>query len=289
MTASAPLHAPICGLDWSRPYVMGIVNVTDDSFSGDGLRGDAAAAIALARAQVAAGADLIDLGAESTRPGAAPVTPAQEIDRLLPVLAGLNDLQTKDGRRVPISVDTRNAATMRAVASAGANIINDISALEGPGSLEAAAETGLPVVLMHMQGEPGSMQAAPKYHDVVAEVHAYLAARVEACIAAGLPQARIILDPGIGFGKTVEHNLSLLRHLDRFTNLNCPLLIGVSRKRFLGAVTGEQDAARRAPASIAAGLWAVAQGQAAILRVHDVAETAQAVKAWQAIAKPRAL
>lgn len=271
---------------------MGIVNVTDDSFSGDGLLrkgqpGDAQAAIQQARAQVAAGADLIDLGAESTRPGAAPVTPSQEIDRLVPVLDGLRDLE-KDGKRVPISVDTRNAATMRACAAAGAAIINDISALEGAGSLEAAAQSGLPVVLMHMQGEPGSMQAAPHYRDVVAEVQDYLAARVAACISAGIPQAKIILDPGIGFGKTVEHNLALLRHLDRFADLGCPLLIGVSRKSFLKAVTGAAEPAQRLPGSLAAGLWSVGQG-ANILRVHDVAETVQALKAWQAIAKPRAL
>lgn len=261
---------------------MGIVNVTDDSFSGDGLKGNAPAAIAQARAQVASGADLIDLGAESTRPGAAPVTPSQEIDRLLPVLEGLRDIG------VPVSVDTRNAATMRAVAAAGAAILNDISALEGPGSLDAARSTGLPVVLMHMQGEPGSMQAAPQYRDVVAEVQAYLATRIEACIDAGIPKAKIILDPGIGFGKTVEHNLSILRHLDRFADLGCPLLIGVSRKSFLKAVTGEAEPAKRLPASLAAGLWSVGQG-AHILRVHDVAETVQALKAWQAIARPRAL
>lgn len=266
---------------------MGIVNVTDDSFSGDGLKGNAQAAIAQARAQVDAGADLIDLGAESTRPGAAAVTPAQEIDRLVPVLEGLKDLE-KDGRRVPISVDTRNAATMRAVAAAGAAILNDISALEGPGSLEAAAQSGLPVVLMHMQGEPGSMQAAPHYRDVVAEVHAYLGQRVAACINAGIPRAKLVLDPGIGFGKTVEHNLLLLRHLDRFADLECPLLIGVSRKSFLKAVTGVADPAQRLPGSLAAGLWSVRHG-AHILRVHDVAETAQALKAWQAIARPLAL
>lgn len=275
-------HAPICGLDWSRPYVMGIVNVTDDSFSGDGLKGNAQAAIAQARAQVEAGADLIDLGGESTRPGAAAVTPAQEIDRLLPVIEGLRDLG------VPLSVDTRNAATMRAVSAAGASILNDISALEGPGSLEAAAQSGLPIVLMHMQGEPGSMQAAPHYRDVVAEVHDYLSTRVEACLAAGIPRTKLILDPGIGFGKTVEHNLTLLRHLDRFADLGCPLLIGVSRKSFLKAVTGAAEPAQRLPGSLAAGLWSVAQG-AHILRVHDVAETVQALKAWQAIARPRAL
>lgn len=255
---------------------MGIVNVTDDSFSGDGLNGDPAAAIARGRAMAEAGAGIIDLGAESTRPGAVPVTPEQEIARLLPVLAGLRDLG------LPLSVDTRNAATMRAVAAAGAGIINDISALEGEGSLAAAAASDLPVVLMHMQGEPGSMQQAPRYDDVVAEVHAYLSGRIAACEAAGIPRGRIILDPGIGFGKTVEHNVALLRSLGRFHDLGCPLLVGVSRKSMIGALADEPAPARRLPGSLAAALWAARQG-AAILRVHDVAETVQALRVWQAI------
>lgn len=270
---------PLPGLaaDAAQPVVMGIVNVSDDSFSGDSLKGDAARAIQQARAMVAAGAGLIDLGAESTRPGAQAVSAAQEIDRLLPVLEGLKDL----GK--PISVDTRNAATMRAVAKAGAAIINDISALEGAGSLAAAAECGLPVVLMHMQGEPGTMQRAPVYGDVVAEVLDYLAGRIEVCEAAGIPRGRLILDPGIGFGKTVAHNVALLRALPRFHALGCPLLVGVSRKSFIGALAGEPDPARRLPGSLAAGLWA-AQAGAAILRVHDVAETVQALALWRALA-----
>jgi dihydropteroate synthase len=264
---------------------MGIVNVTDDSFSGDGLLktggpGDTAAAIAQARSQVAAGADLIDLGAESTRPGAAPVTPEQEIARLLPVLEGLADIG------VPISVDTRNAATMRAAVTAGARIINDIAALRGAGSLEAARDSGLPVVLMHMQGEPGSMQQAPRYGDVVAEVFAFLEQRIAACVAAGIGRDRIILDPGIGFGKTVQHNVSLLQHLSRFHDLGCPLLVGVSRKRFIGALAAEDMPAARLPGSLAAGLWAVGQG-AQILRVHDVAATVQALRVWRALAGNR--
>ncbi|MCW0232945.1 MAG: dihydropteroate synthase [Ferrovibrio sp.] len=265
----------------SRPLVMGIVNVTDDSFSGDGLKGDAAAAIARARAQVEAGADLVDLGAESTRPGAAPVPFQQEIQRLLPVIEALK----REAPQVPISVDTRNAATMRAVAVSGAHLINDISALRGEGSLEAAVRSRLPVVLMHMQGEPGSMQQAPQYEDVVREVRDHLAARIAACRAAGIPRHRILLDPGIGFGKTVAHNLSLLRRLDALGALGYPLLVGVSRKSFIGAIAREPEAARRLPGSLAAALWSAQHG-AKILRVHDVAETVQALAVWREISDP---
>lgn len=273
-------------LDWSRVYVMGIVNVTADSFSGDGLlaKEGPAAAIAQARAMVAAGADLIDLGAESTRPGALPVSPEVEIARLLPVLEGLKDLRSDSGP-VPVSVDTRNAATMRAVLQSGAAIINDISALEHDAdSLAVVAQASCPVVLMHKQGDPQTMQQAPRYGDVVAEVHDYLSRRIAACAAAGIPRARIILDPGIGFGKTLEHNLALLREgLARLHDLGCPLLVGVSRKSMIGALTGETVAARRMPGSLAAALWAVEKGGAQILRVHDVAETVQALKVWQAL------
>ncbi|HLT78378.1 MAG TPA: dihydropteroate synthase [Ferrovibrio sp.] len=266
-------------LDWSRPYVMGIVNVTADSFSGDGLNTDAQAAIARARQMVADGADLIDLGAESTRPGAQPVSADEEIARLLPVLEGLRDLA------IPVSVDTRHAATMRAALQAGAAIINDISALEDdPGSLAAVAGAQCPVVLMHKQGDPQTMQVAPRYDDVVAEVHDYLAGRIKACEAAGIARQRIILDPGIGFGKTLEHNLALLRDgLAALRNLGCALLVGVSRKSMIGALTGERDPARRVAGSLAAGLRAVQQG-AHILRVHDVPETVQALRVWRGIA-----
>ncbi len=265
-----------------RPLVMGIVNVTDDSFSGDGLQGDAAAAIAQAQAQLAAGADLIDLGAESTRPGAAPVSWRQEIDRLLPVIEALR----RAAPQAVISVDTRNAATMRAVAVAGVHLLNDISALEGEGSLEAAVKSRLPVVLMHMQGEPGSMQQAPHYADVLREVRDYLAGRVAVCRAAGIPRERILLDPGIGFGKSVDHNLTLLQRLQALRALGYPLLVGASRKSFIGAVAREPEAQRRVPGSVAAALWAAQQG-AKILRVHDVAETVQALSVWQAMAQGR--
>ncbi len=263
-----------------RPLVMGIVNVTDDSFSGDGLKGDATAAIEQAKAMAAAGADILDLGAESTRPGAAPVSSAQEIQRLVPVIEALR----RDLPRALLSVDTRNAATMQAAAMAGAHLINDISALDGEGSLEAAIRSGLPVVLMHMQGQPGTMQQAPRYDDVVAEVRDYLAQRIAACRAAGLARDRILIDPGIGFGKSVDHNLTLLQRLQAFRVLGYPLLVGASRKSFIGAIAREPEAQRRVPGSIAAALWAAQQG-ARILRVHDVPETVQALNVWQAMAR----
>lgn len=265
--------------DSGRPLVMGIVNVTDDSFSGDGLKDDPAAAIARAKAQVEAGADIIDLGAESTRPGAAPVPFQQEIQRLVPVIEVLRH----EAPQVLVSVDTRNAATMRAAAVAGAHLINDISALRGEGSLDAALRTGLPVVLMHMQGEPGSMQQAPQYDDVLHEVRDFLGQRIAACRAAGMARDRILIDPGIGFGKTADHNLTLLQRLQAFRALGYPLLVGASRKSFIGTVAREPDAQRRLPGSVAAALWAAQQG-AKILRVHDVAETMQALSVWQAMA-----
>ena len=278
--AVARLHTLLRGAEQlgGRPLVMGIVNVTDDSFSGDGLGEDPAAAITQAKTQASAGAQIVDLGAESTRPGAAPVPFQQEIRRLVPVIEALR----RELPQLLISVDTRNAATMRAVAVAGAHLINDISALEGEGSLDAAVRSGLPVVLMHMQGEPGSMQAAPRYDDVTAEVRDYLAGRIAACRAAGLARERILIDPGIGFGKTVDHNLTLLQQLPALRALGYPLLLGVSRKSFIGAVAREPDAQRRLPGSIAAALWAAQQG-AKILRVHDVAETVQALEVWQAM------
>jgi len=256
---------------------MGIVNATEDSFSGDGLGADAAAALAHARAQIAAGSDILDLGAESTRPGARPVPAEVEIQRLVPLIRALK------GEGVPISVDTRYSATMRAALEAGADIINDITALKGDAeSLDIVADFGCPVVLMHMQGEPGNMQADPKYTDVVEEVYAFLARRVDACMKAGIPAAKIAIDPGIGFGKKAEHNVALLRALPRFHGLGCPVLIGLSRKSVIGQLAAEPDPAKRLPGSLAGALYAAVQG-ADILRVHDVAETCQALKVWQAL------
>lgn len=265
-----------------RPLVMGIVNVTDDSFSGDGLGGDASAAIAQAKAMAEAGAEIVDLGAESTRPGAAPVPFQQEIRRLVSVIEALR----REAPQLLLSVDTRSAATMHATAVAGAHLINDISALQGEGSLETAARSGLPVVLMHMQGEPGSMQHSPQYDDVLREVRDFLAARIAACRAAGFTRDRLLIDPGIGFGKTVDHNLALLQRLQALAALGYPLLAGVSRKSFIGAVAKEPEAQRRVPGSIAAALWAAQQG-AQILRVHDVPETVQALDVWQAMQQGR--
>lgn len=268
---------PFAGLSLDRPRLMGIVNVTPDSFSDGGDHLDPGRAVAHGLAMAEAGADILDVGGESTRPGAPPVATADEIARILPVVRGL----AQAGHRV--SIDTRRAAVMAAALDAGATIINDVTALEGdPDSLPLAARARVPVMLMHMQGEPGTMQAAPFYRDVVGEVTAYLAARRDACLAAGIAAADICLDPGIGFGKTDAHNLALLKHLDTLVALGQPVLLGVSRKGFIGRLAQGQPPKRRAPGSIAAALAGLARG-VHILRVHDVAETAQAVAIWRAI------
>jgi len=266
------------GLALDRPLVMGIVNVTPDSFSDGGRFLGAEAAIAQGCRLIDEGADLVDVGGESTRPGAHPVAPEEEQARILPVIRALVEAGTV------VSVDTRNAATMRAALGAGARIVNDVSALtHDPGALDAVAESTAGVVLMHMQGTPETMQEDPRYGDVVDEVAAHLAARVEACRRAGIPDARIAVDPGIGFGKTVEHNLSLLAGLGALRALGVAVLVGVSRKGFIGRLGGGAAADRRLAGSLAAGLAAAARG-ADILRVHDVAETVQALSVWQAIA-----
>jgi dihydropteroate synthase len=264
------------GLPLDRPLVMGIVNATPDSFyRGSG--GDAEAAIALGRAMHEAGADTIDIGAESTRPGAAPVSVEEELRRLEPVVRGL----APSG--AVLSVDTRHAQVMAAALAWGARIINDVSALEGEGSLDIAAKTGAPVVLMHMRGEPGTMQREPHYVLASLDVAAYLAQRIAACEAAGIPRHRIVVDPGIGFGKTLAHNLEILARLALFHSLGCGVLIGVSRKSSIGRLSGGTSVDDRLPGSIAGALQALRQG-AQILRVHDVAETRQAIAVWQAIA-----
>lgn len=262
-----------CGryrLSLDRPLIMGIVNLTPDSFSGDGVGEDAAAAIAHAEAQRAAGADLLDLGAESTRPGAAPVPAERELARLLPVLRAVRDWG------LPVSVDTHKPEVMRAVIAEGADLINDIAALRTPGALDAVAQTDAGICLMHMQGEPRTMQAAPRYADVVGEVADFLAARVAACEQAGIVRERILVDPGFGFGKTVEHNYALLRGLRRLEGIGVPVLAGLSRKSMLGAVTSRENGAARRPASVVAAVLAVQQG-ARVVRVHDVAATRDAL------------
>ena len=252
-----------------RPLVAGVVNVTPDSFSDGGRNLEPGAAIAHAQRLVDEGADLVDVGAESSRPGAASVSAEQELSRLMPVLDGLRACP------VPISVDTTKPEVMRAAIGAGAAMINDISALSSPGALEAVAASDAGVCLMHMQGEPRTMQREPRYRDVVAEVRAFLAERVAAAEERGIARERIVIDPGFGFGKTVAHNFELLRNLDRFAEMGLPVMAGWSRKSTLGAVTG-RGAGERLAGSIAAALLAVQRG-ATIVRVHDVAATRDAL------------
>ena len=263
-------------LDLAEPAVMGVLNVTPDSFSEGGHPVDPASAVTRGRRLAAEGAAIVDVGGESTRPGAAPVPVAVEIDRVVPVIRRLAaDLA------VPVSVDTSKPEVMRAAVAAGAQMINDVRALTVPGALEAAAEAGAAVCLMHMQGEPATMQDDPSYGDVVAEVRDFLRARAAACVAAGIARERICIDPGIGFGKRVEHNLALLARLDELAGLGFPVLLGVSRKSLIGIITGRPAGARLA-GSIAFAALAVARG-AAIVRAHDVAATLDAVKAAAAL------
>lgn len=266
-----------CGrhtFELTRPLVMGVVNVTPDSFSDGGSFLDRARALQHARQLVADGADLIDVGGESTRPGAPPVAVEQELDRVLELVTVL----ANEG--VAVSVDTRKPEVMQAVIAAGAAMINDVSALGEPGALDACAASDVGVCLMHMRGEPATMQEAPAYSDVVAEVGAYLRARVDACLAVGIAGERIVVDPGFGFGKTLAHNLALMRALRSFAATS-PVLAGLSRKSMLGAITG-RPVGDRVAASIAAALAAVAHG-ASIVRVHDVRETVDALKVWAAV------
>jgi dihydropteroate synthase len=256
---------------------MGIVNVTPDSFSDGGQFTDVDAAVLHARRLADQGAAILDIGGESTRPGAAPVTIEEEIDRTVPVIRAL----ARDG--LCVSIDSRHAAVMQAALAAGAAIINDISALEGdPDSLAIVAKSRASVVLMHMLGTPATMQSAPTYQDAPREIFAYLAGRIEACLSAGIERDRLCIDPGIGFGKTAQHNLDLLARLDLFQKLDVPVLLGVSRKSFIGALSRNEPPDQRLGGSLAAALAGVARG-VHILRVHDVAETAQAVAVWQAI------
>jgi dihydropteroate synthase len=266
-----------------RVRVVGVVNVTPDSFSDGGRFLDHAAALAHARRLIAEGADMLDLGGESTRPGAEPVAAEEEIDRLVPLIRAL-----RANSAVAISVDSMKPEVARAAVAAGATMWNDVTALRhAPDSLATAAELGCEVVLMHMQGEPRTMQREPAYGDVTAEVAGFLAERAEAALAAGVARERIWLDPGIGFGKhPLRHNLPLLAGLDRITALGFPVLLGASRKRFIGALDDDAAPDQRLGGSIAAALAGAAAGVAAV-RVHDVRETVQALKVWTAIEAAR--
>jgi len=276
--APRPFMKLRCGahvLDLSVPRVMGILNMTPDSFYDGGRHPDLARALAHARQMVADGADLIDVGGESTRPGAAAVPEDEELRRVLPVIDALAR------ENLVVSIDTRRPAVMRAAIAAGAAMVNDVGALRAPGALDAVATSTAAVCLVHMQGEPGTMQAAPHYDDVVAEVRSFLVARARACEDAGVARDRVVVDPGFGFGKTRVHNLALLRALPDLATAGYPVLTGLSRKSSLGAITG-RPVDERMPASIAAALAAVARG-ASIVRVHDVRETIDALNVWLAI------
>jgi dihydropteroate synthase len=264
-----------CGgflLPLDRPLLMGVINITPDSFSDGGKFLDPKAAIAHARRLIDEGADIVDIGGESSRPGAQAVAEQEELDRILPVLKALKD--------VPVSVDTRRPRVMREALDAGASMINDIEALEAPGALDAVADTDCAVCLMHKKGDPASMQRDPRYDDVVLEVKGFLQERIETCERKGVNRDRMVIDPGFGFGKTPDHNFRLLRELATFTGLGVPVLAGWSRKSALGAVTG-RPVGERLAASLAAALLAL-QGGATILRVHDVKETRDVIAVWEA-------
>ncbi len=265
------------GLALTRPLVMGILNVTPDSFSDGGTHDSAEAAIAAGARMLAQGADILDIGGESTRPGAALVTPTEEIARILPVVRALA------AQGAVISLDTRNAATMAAGLEAGARIVNDVSGLRhDPAAARLVAQTGCPVVLMHMRGTPETMNRLAVYDDVVSTVEAELLAARDAALAAGIAPAQICLDPGLGFAKIGAQNIALLKATARLAALGHPLLIALSRKRFLGEISGETEAAKRDPESLAAAAYAVSQG-AHILRVHDVAGTVKALRVWRSL------
>lgn len=254
---------------------MGIVNVTPDSFSDGGRHLRADVALEHARHLLAEGADMLDIGGESSRPGAQPVSAREELERIMPVIEGMC------GEAVPLSVDTSKPEVMRAALGAGASMVNDINALQQPEALAAVAVSGAAVCLMHKQGTPQTMQVQPYYHDVVGEVKEFLRARIAAAEAAGIARERIVIDPGFGFGKTLAHNLAMLRDLGALTELNVPVLAGLSRKSMLGKITG-QEVGQRLPASVAAALLAVQRG-ARIVRVHDVRATVDALKVWDAV------
>lgn len=267
----------LAGLALDRPRIMGIVNVTPDSFSDGGRHDTTQAAIAHGLKLAADGADILDIGGESTRPGSSPVPLDEELRRVIPVIDGLR--RQCDAR---ISIDTRKAQVMRAAADAGADILNDVSALtHDPRALEAAAATGLPIILMHAQGDPKTMNDNPQYGDVVLDVFDFLQDRIAACELAGIPRAKLCVDPGIGFGKHLHHNVAMMAHLSILHGLGVPILLGASRKKMIGQLCDVPDSADRVPGSLATVLVAAAQG-VQLMRVHDVAETKQALAVWMA-------
>ena len=265
--------------DLSVPRVMGILNVTPDSFSDGGRFLVADDALIQAERMVAEGADILDIGGESTRPGASAVSLDEEMARVLPLIE-----RVAAEFDIPVSVDTSKPELMRAAVATGAAMINDVSALRAPGAVAAVAALGVPVCLMHMQGEPRTMQAAPQYDDVLADIIRYLGDRVGVCVAGGIARERLLLDPGFGFGKTLQHNLALLRGLGQFRQLGFPIMVGISRKSMLGEVTG-RPVGERQSASVAAALMAVERG-ARVVRVHDVAATVDALRLWRAATDP---
>jgi dihydropteroate synthase len=269
------LHCGRFRLSLEHPLIMGIVNLTPDSFSDGGLLPNASVAVEHALRLVDEGADILDIGGESTRPGAKPVPAGQELERIIPVLEALH------GLGVPLSVDTQKPEVMVAAIRAGADMINDVNALQAEGALNAVAASSVALCLMHKQGEPQTMQQEPRYRDVVAEVQEFLAARIAAALAAGVARERLLIDPGFGFGKSLQHNLTLLRHLNRLEVLGVPLLVGLSRKTMLGTITGNA-VGERVHASVAAAVLAVMKG-ARILRVHDVRATRDALMVIRAV------
>ncbi len=271
-------RAPVVGLNLAQPQIMGILNVTPDSFSDGGRHNAPEAALAAARQMVDQGAALIDIGGESTRPGADYIEPEQEIARTAPVIAALRGAMT-----APISIDTRKAPVAKAALAAGADLVNDVSGFTfDDGLLPLCAQQGAPVCVMHAQGDPTTMQDNPRYNDVLLDVYDFLAERIDTLEAGGIPRNRVVIDPGIGFGKTLAHNVALLQGIALFHGLGCAILLGASRKGFIGTIGQAPQADQRAPGSIATALAALAQG-VQILRVHDVAETAQALRLWQAL------
>ena len=273
------MHLPCADrlLDLRRPVVMGILNVTPDSFSDGGRYDSRDAALEQARQMLAEGADIIDVGGESTRPGAAPVSADEEMARVIPVIEAV-----ASGRAVIVSVDTSKPEVMREAVRAGAVMINDVNALRAPGALAVAAESTAAVCLMHMQGKPRTMQQDPVYDDVVGDIGSFLAGRVKAAVDAGISRDRLVIDPGFGFGKTLAHNLEILARLDHFAATGLPVMAGLSRKSMIGALLGDRPAGERLHGSVAAAVIAAIKG-ARILRVHDVAATADALKVAVAV------